>query len=150
MATRQVRSSTRNTSRQQPEGDRLRAAGSGRRRPRQASGPGPYRRSGELRGADDRPDATPGYLALTGDGSAPSLRNEVSARIALNLIRYRPGRRARNVTCPILFSLCERDSVAPAAAAQRYAATASRSETHLYDCGHFDVYLSDYFDSGGR
>ncbi|MGW0815845.1 alpha/beta hydrolase [Streptomyces viridiviolaceus] len=92
------------------------------------------------------PDALPGYLSLAAAGTASSHRNELAARIALNLIRYRPGRRARDVACPILFGLCERDSVAPSATAQRYAATAPRAETRLYDCGHFDTYLGPDFE----
>lgn len=90
------------------------------------------------------PDAYPGYLRLVPDGA--DIPQEVAARIALKIMAYRPGRLAAKVTCPILFCVCEADSVAPAAATLRYAAKAPRGEVKLYPEGHFDIYVDEAFE----
>jgi len=91
------------------------------------------------------PDAESGYLALAPPGV--ELRNEVAARIALGIVGYRPGRGASQVTCPILFSVCDHDSVAPANATLRHAARAPRGEILRYPVGHFDVYVGAPFET---
>lgn len=90
------------------------------------------------------PDAYSGYLRLVPDGV--ELRNEVAARIALQVFTYRPGRLTPKITCPILFCVCEGDSVAPAAATLRHAERAPRGEVRLYPEGHFAIYVGDAFE----
>lgn len=90
------------------------------------------------------PDAEPGYLAIQPEGV--ELRNEVAARIALALPRYRPGRRARDLRCPMLFCICEHDSVAPARRSVRHARRASRADIVVYPIGHFDIYVGEWFE----
>lgn len=90
------------------------------------------------------PDAYAGYLRLVPDGL--DFRNEVAARIALQVFSYRPGRSTPEITCPILFCVCEADSVAPAGATLRHAAKAPRGEVRLYPEGHFAIYVDDAFD----
>lgn len=90
------------------------------------------------------PDAYTGYLRLVPDGL--DFRNEVAARIALQVFSYRPGRSTPEITCPILFCVCEADSVAPAGATLRHAAKAPRGEVRLYPEGHFAIYVDDAFD----
>ena len=90
------------------------------------------------------PDAYPGFLGLVPDGV--ELRNEVAARIGLKLLPYRPGRLAAKVPCPILFCICETDTVAPSDPTRRYAATAPRGEIKLYPEGHFEIYVGDAFE----
>ncbi|GAB1813463.1 alpha/beta hydrolase [Mycobacterium sp. MUNTM1] len=90
------------------------------------------------------PDAYAGYLRLVPDGL--DFRNEVAARIALQVFSYRPGRCTPEIACPILFCVCEADSVAPAAATLRHAAKAPRGEVRLYPEGHFAIYVDDAFD----
>ncbi|OBH93241.1 alpha/beta hydrolase [Mycobacterium sp. E2733] len=90
------------------------------------------------------PDAYSGYLRLVPDGV--ELRNEVAARIALHVFTYRPGRLASEITCPILFCVCEADSVAPAGATLRHAAKAPRGEVKLYPERHFEIYVDEAFD----
>ena len=89
------------------------------------------------------PDAYPGYLKLVPDGA--QLRNEVAARIGVTILPYRPGRLAAKVTCPILFCVCETDSVAPSGPTRRYAAMAPRGQVNLYPEGHFEIYVGDAF-----
>jgi pimeloyl-ACP methyl ester carboxylesterase len=90
------------------------------------------------------PDAYSGYMRLVPDGT--TLRNEVAARIGVKMLPYRPGRLASKVTCPILFCVCETDSVAPSGPTRRYAAMAPRGEVKLYSEGHFEIYVDDAFE----
>ncbi|QLL07815.1 alpha/beta hydrolase [Mycobacterium vicinigordonae] len=90
------------------------------------------------------PDAYPGYLRLVPDGV--ELRNEVAARIGLKVMVYRPGRSAAKVRCPILFCVCETDSVAPAKVTLHHAAKAPRGEIKTYPEGHFAIYVDDAFE----
>lgn len=88
-------------------------------------------------------DADAGYRRL-----APAeFRFEVAARIALAAGLYRPLRHARRVPCPVLVQVCERDSVAPAAAAERaIALLGPRAEARRYPIGHFDPYFGADFE----
>lgn len=90
-------------------------------------------------------DALPGMSGLANDRGAP-WRNEVCARVGLAIPRYFPGRRAGDIRCPVLFCVCEDDSVAPAKATKRHAAKAPRVETRLYPYGHFEIYLGEPFE----
>ena len=90
------------------------------------------------------PDAYAGYLRLVPEGA--ELRNEAAARIGLKVITYRPGRLAAKIACPILFCVCETDSVAPAGPTLGYAARAPRAEVKVYPEGHFAIYVDDAFE----
>lgn len=90
------------------------------------------------------PDAYSGYLKLVPAGK--TLRNEVAARVGVKILGYRPGRLAAKVACPILFCICDADSVAPAAVTAKYAARAPRGTIKRYPDGHFDIYVGDAFE----
>jgi uncharacterized protein len=90
------------------------------------------------------PDSVPGYLGLVPEGV--KFRNEVAARLTFSITRYRPGRLAKQVRCPILFCVCEHDSLVPAKATQRHAAKAPRGEVRVYPVGHFDIYRGDAYE----
>lgn len=90
------------------------------------------------------PDTYPGYLKLVPQGQ--HLRNEVAARIGMKILTYRPGRLAAKVGCPILFCVCDTDSVAPPGPTLRYAAKAPRGTVKRYPEGHFDIYVGDAFE----
>ncbi|KZS68870.1 alpha/beta hydrolase [Mycobacterium kansasii] len=89
-------------------------------------------------------DAYEGYLKLVPEGV--ELRNEIAARIAMRVLTYRPGRLAAKIRCPILFCVCQTDSVAPAGPTLRYAAKAPRGEVKVYPEGHFAIYVGDAFE----
>jgi len=91
------------------------------------------------------PDALPGYLALVPEGG--TFTNEVAARVAPTITRHRPGRSAKDVTMPILFCICDHDSVTPPEETLSYARTAPRGEIKRYDAGHFDIYLGAPFEN---
>jgi dienelactone hydrolase len=90
------------------------------------------------------PDAYSGYMGLAPEGT--TLRNEVAARIGVKFLPYRPGRLASKISCPILFCVCESDSVAPSGPTRRYAAAAPHGQVKLYPEGHFDIYVGDAFE----
>jgi alpha-beta hydrolase superfamily lysophospholipase len=89
-------------------------------------------------------DAEPGYRSLFPDGYP--LRNEVTARTLLQVGRYRPGRAASQITCPLLVCVVEHDAVTPAGPALRAASRAPRGEVRRYDAGHFDIYVGELFE----
>lgn len=91
------------------------------------------------------PDVEAGYLALIPAGA--DFPNEVAARSAVEIMGYSPGRHAADVDCPILFCVCDADSVAPASATLRHALSAPRGEIRVYDQGHFDIYVGAGFEA---
>ncbi|MEV4154936.1 alpha/beta fold hydrolase [Nocardia salmonicida] len=91
------------------------------------------------------PDCVAGIAALTPEGL--EVRKDIAARFGLQIVRHFPGRQVKDIRCPILFAICEADTVAPAAPTQRYAAQAPRGEIKLYDVGHFDIYIGDAFEA---
>jgi len=104
-------------------------------------------RPGEV-GLMARPDVIEGSLRLL-DASGLSeeeFRNDVPARVALEIPLDAPGRRVSDVRCPILFCVCDTDSVAPPGATLRHAAKASQGTVHRYPVGHFDIYVGEGFE----
>ncbi|GAA3527829.1 alpha/beta fold hydrolase [Aeromicrobium panaciterrae] len=91
------------------------------------------------------PDAKSGYFALVPKGG--TLINEVAARVVPTITAYRPGRSAKKVALPILFCVCDHDSVAPPKQTLEYARTAPKGEIKSYDFGHFDIYLGEAFET---
>ena len=90
------------------------------------------------------PDVWAGYLALKPDGA--EIPNEVAARFALDIIRYYPGRKAARIQAPVLFCVCDNDTVAPAKATLRHAGRAPRKEIRRYPDGHFEIYVGAAFE----
>jgi dienelactone hydrolase len=90
------------------------------------------------------PDALAGVAGLMPENA--SFPKDVAARVALRIPLDFPGRRTKDVACPIFFAICERDTVAPARATQKHAARAPQGEIKLYDAGHFDIYVGDWFE----
>jgi dienelactone hydrolase len=91
------------------------------------------------------PDALPGYLALVPDDF--DFTNEIAARFVPTATVYRPGRAAKNVTMPILFCICDHDTVAPPTETLAYARSAPKGEIKTYDVGHFDIYRGEPFEA---
>lgn len=74
------------------------------------------------------------------------LRNEVAARVAFQIMGYRPGKLAAKVPCPAFFAICRHDTVAPSGAALKQVQQAPKGEVKVYDRGHFDIYLGEAFE----
>lgn len=90
------------------------------------------------------PDAEEGYRALLAPGV--SWPNRVAARIFIQLLCYRPGRRTAAIRCPLLVCVAKDDAIAPAAPALRAAERAPRHEVRVYPGGHFDIYQGETFE----
>jgi pimeloyl-ACP methyl ester carboxylesterase len=90
------------------------------------------------------PDSVPGFLGLVPAGL--DFTNVVAARIATRIPINSPGRAARRVKTPIMFCVCEKDSVAPARATLKHAARAPRGEIVRYPVGHFEIYTGEPFE----
>lgn len=91
------------------------------------------------------PDSEPGYRALIPEG----LRfvNGVAARIVPAITAHRPGRATPRIVPPILFCVCDRDTVAPPRATLTHARRAPRGEIRTYPVGHFDIYRGEPFEA---
>lgn len=68
-------------------------------------------------------------------------RNEIAPGVLIDMaFWYRPGRRAKSVHCPLLFSLAENDKEGPVEMALRTARLAPFADVRRYPCTHFDFY----------
>jgi len=90
------------------------------------------------------PDAYAGILSLTQD--IPDYKNYVAARFALDIIRYYPGRKTSKIKAPVLFCICENDTVAPAKTTLRHANRTPQKEIKTYSYGHFEIYTGNAFE----
>lgn len=91
------------------------------------------------------PDAVPGYYGLVPPGS--EFDDHVDARIGLHVPINFPGRAAAHVPVPILFAICDKDTVAPAKQTLNYAQLAPKGEIKHYPVGHFDIYQGEAFET---
>lgn len=91
------------------------------------------------------PDVVPGYLSLVPEGY--DFHNEVAARVAFDVLRYRPGAKAARVTAPLHVTVCDRDTVAPARTTSRLVNRAPRAEVVHRPVGHFDIYHGEELDA---
>jgi fermentation-respiration switch protein FrsA (DUF1100 family) len=90
-------------------------------------------------------DAEPGYTAMYDEGF--EWRNEFTPRAALELSLYSPGRRAKDVTCPLLVQVCSDDAITPPAPAIEVASAAPEGELVIYaGARHFDIYRGETFE----
>lgn len=94
------------------------------------------------------PDAEPGFKSMVPSESL--WENRVAGRVALQVPLYRPGRDAAKLTCPALFCVCDKDSVAPAEATLKLVQHAPRGEIKRYPVGHFEIYSGDIWEQAVR
>ncbi|CAO1624322.1 unnamed protein product [Parajaminaea phylloscopi] len=93
-------------------------------------------------------DSMDGYLSLVRPEHHGVFANHVAARIAVKILFYYPGAKAKHVQCPILFAVCGQDSVAPAKQTLQYAAQAPRGVIkHFEEMGHFSIYSGQQFET---
>ena len=90
------------------------------------------------------PGAYEGYTKLVGEDA--TWTNACQARVALQIGRYRPIRRAEFVTCPALVAIATDDRINPPQAAERLVDSLPRGEALRFDVGHFDLYDGSVFD----
>jgi pimeloyl-ACP methyl ester carboxylesterase len=89
----------------------------------------------------DAPDALPGYNNLLPRHFLWA--NSTPARSILNIIRYRPGKTAKDIAIPIMFCVSATDTVAPTQPTIDYVSHARLGDVRVYPAGHFDFYLGD-------
>jgi uncharacterized protein len=87
------------------------------------------------------PDALDANRALNPENKYPSWSQTIAARSALPLGRYRPGRDVANVSCPLLFVVCDNDQSALAEPAIRAEKSAPNSELARMPGGHYEPFL---------
>jgi dienelactone hydrolase len=85
-----------------------------------------------------------GMHGITPPGS--TWRNEVAARIALQVGLYRPARKAKNIRCPILFCVADNDDLTAPELVLKASTQAPRAEVKRYPIGHFDIYTGEAFE----
>jgi pimeloyl-ACP methyl ester carboxylesterase len=90
------------------------------------------------------PDSKPGFEALL--PAETRWENRVAARIVLRIATYRPGRAAAQIGCPVLASVCDKDTLAPAERTVKLVSLAPRAEIKRYPVGHFDIYVGDAWE----
>ena len=90
------------------------------------------------------PDVWDGQQRLYPPGH--NFSNSVAARFAFGISRYFPGRKTHLIQAPVLFCICDPDTVAPAKQALEYAARTPRHEVKRYPYGHFEIYVDDAFE----
>lgn len=101
--------------------------------------------SGSQMGLMTASDAMSGYHALK-TAVSTALQDHVSARFAFDIIRYYPGRNAKNISCPALIVVALKDSVAPAGKTLKHVKKINHGDIVELDAGHFDIYVDGWFE----
>lgn len=84
------------------------------------------------------PDARAGLAELLGPRSL--WRNEIAARVMLQVTGYRPFRVAPRLAMPVLFCVCDADTTTPPGTSIKAAGAAPHGELRRYPYGHFGIY----------
>lgn len=86
------------------------------------------------------PDALEGNVALEG-GQNPQWEQRVAARSILRLSAFRPGRRAADIRCPILFMVCDDDRSAPSDLTEKVASRVPTAEVARLRGRHYAPFM---------
>jgi uncharacterized protein len=90
------------------------------------------------------PDSYEGYMAIVENGSNWS--GQVPARVFLEILRYHPIRKAKEVRAPTLILGAAQDEICPISATRRAAGRIQGARIQEFPIGHFDAYHGDWFD----
>ncbi|KAF0845660.1 alpha/beta hydrolase [Nocardia caishijiensis] len=99
------------------------------------------KRAAALMSASDVPE---GFGRLAEE--SPTYDPKVGARVAFSTLFDSPGRRAKSLKVPVLYTIAENDSVAPSGPTRKAAARTKHAVVKEYPVGHFDVYFDDVFE----
>ena len=72
--------------------------------------------------------------------------NEAPARTLLEFVKYSPGKFFDRINNPIYVAACAKDTLCPAEKTIQLAGKARHLIYKIYDCGHFEIYLSPHFE----
>jgi pimeloyl-ACP methyl ester carboxylesterase len=90
------------------------------------------------------PGAFDGYASLFSESE--TFENEVCARLFFMTHGPDPNEAALEVSCPVLFLVCEQDNlVAPDSHVKAAGALGDKAVVKSYPIGHFDIYRGVYF-----
>ena len=78
--------------------------------------------------------------------TAPTWRNWFAARVLFSLLRYRPGRSAKQLTMPLLVCIGDQDTAASVNLAAQAARQAPCGELLRYPFGRFAAYIGTGFE----
>lgn len=73
--------------------------------------------------------------------------NRVTALGLVQTLLYSPGRRAKQIKCPVLLQAGRKDRTTPFEAARKTAGRIPDCEFRAHDADHFDVYLGELFET---
>jgi pimeloyl-ACP methyl ester carboxylesterase len=93
--------------------------------------------------ANDAPEAMRGFEDLTG---GVGWRNEVNSSPVLTMFGYRPVRRAREITAPVLLQVGDRDRMAPLEPIEKVAEAAPDARLIRYPMDHFGCFSPELLD----
>ena len=89
------------------------------------------------------PGAYEGYSKLV----SPGFINEVCARILLRAYGHNPIDYAKDVQCPVLLQICEKDNLVSEKSYKGMAKILGElAQVKKYPIGHFDIYLGENFE----
>lgn len=74
-----------------------------------------------------------------------TFKNTTPVFTILEFLKYSPGKNAGKIKIPILYGICETDTVAPAKKSVKYAEKSEKATIKYYPRGHFDVYDGENF-----
>jgi len=89
------------------------------------------------------PGAFEGYYNL----ASPNFINQVCARALLTSHGYNPVDYAKDVKCPVLLHVCEKDNLVSEVSYKKTAEILGEyAEVKIYPIGHFDIYEGEHFE----
>ncbi|MBO0856098.1 MAG: alpha/beta fold hydrolase, partial [Nocardia sp.] len=97
--------------------------------------------SAALMSARDVPEGF-GRLAEESERYQP----KVAARVGLSTLFDAPHRRTKAIKVPVLYQVCDEDSIAPVGPTLKAAERTKHSVLKRYPIGHFDIYFDDWFE----
>jgi pimeloyl-ACP methyl ester carboxylesterase len=92
------------------------------------------------------PDAWGGMLNLIPPGYDIEAANFCPARALMELITYKPIKKAHKINCPVLIMGSKTDTLIDINAVRKTVKKISNCQFYEYECGHFDLYVGDLFE----
>jgi pimeloyl-ACP methyl ester carboxylesterase len=92
------------------------------------------------------PDGQLGDAALNAGNRYPHWAQRVAARSLIGLAGYRPGKRAKRISKPVLFVVCDDDLTTLAAATTSVAGVVPGAEIAHFPGGHYAPFMAAHED----
>ncbi len=80
-------------------------------------------------------------------GDAPGKAAMMAVPDYKEFFKYSPGSYTQGIAIPIYYAVCMKDTLAPANATITCAKRSPKAIIKGYDCGHFGIYLDEYFEN---